>query len=189
MATYTNLPEPDYTAILPGDTRLTWLNRTEPNYSWLSHPDTGEPVGVDPTDTDPYEGHIFLLISEAEFQLYKARLDIGLPPMWPGVEHVTFGEPVALTTRQTLVGPMHGITLAITAVDPKTMFYTYDTSRAYRHIGALAFVSDVGDVEQFQPLAFEQAIYGCRAMSVAAACQIMCASGLTGTATPWLRTS
>ena len=177
---------PDWSLLRAGDTVLSFLQRNQPGY-W---------TGTGPTMIAG-DGSI------AWHNLYGAptgawwrsgfQLPIQLPalspPVWPGLDSVTLGTPVALAHGLTITEPMHGVVVAISAVDPKQMYYTYDDIRAYRHIGALAFVDDNGDAEGWQSLGFVSAVYCCRSMAQAAAVKIMSANGTVGTVTPWTRTA
>jgi hypothetical protein len=115
--------------------------------------------------------------------------DAGTPgaPVWPGIAGVTIGPQWPLSTGLTLAGPMDGVVIQITAVAPKFNghFYTYDDVRAYRNIGALAFVSDRGDVETYQALSFQNAIYTPRTMTRASAVKLMCPAGTAGSIRAW----
>lgn len=110
-------------------------------------------------------------------------------PAWPGLALVTLGESVPLAAGLTITTPMHGVLVEVTGAAAKQMFYTYDDARAYRHIGALAFATDRGDLENWQALGFTSAIYCPRLMSEAGAVKVMSAPGTVGTVTPWLRSS
>lgn len=107
------------------------------------------------------------------------------PPVWPGLAHVTMGAPVALGSSLVIPGPMHGIRVEITGTDPGTGFYDYDVDRCWRNIGAVSFVSDVGDHEHWQPLGFSRCVYVPQTMTYAASCKLHLGRGPVGTITPW----
>jgi hypothetical protein len=111
----------------------------------------------------------------------------GGPPVWPGLDNVALGTPVDLATGLTINEPMDGVLVSITGVDQYKTWYTYDTRRAYRHIGALAFLADNGAVEQYQVVAFTSGVYTPLHLERAAGVVIRTAAGTTGTATPWSR--
>lgn len=107
------------------------------------------------------------------------------PPIWPGVAHVTMGAPQDLQGSLVVPGPMHGVCVDITSTDPGTAYFDYDVVRCWRNVGALSFVSDRGDHEQFQPLGFQRGIYVPKTMTYAASCKLHLGRGPKGTITPW----
>lgn len=185
-AAWYNSPTPNYGDIQPGDTVLSWLQRTETTRGdWELDPDTGLAITYAYFDG---EGSLYRTVCDLR-SLPTSATVAGGAPVWPGLDSVTLGTPVAIAAGLTITEPMHGVIVAITAVAAKQMYYTYDDLRAYRHIGALAFLDDNGDAEGWQSLGFVSAVYCCRSMSVAAAVKIMSANGTVGTVTPWLRSS
>jgi hypothetical protein len=84
---------------------------------------------------------------------------------------------------------MDGVTVEVTSVDSNTLYYTYGGTKAYRHIGGIAFYNDVGHVEQWQALGFESAIYTPKTMARAAGFRLFTGRGAAGTITPWTITA
>lgn len=107
------------------------------------------------------------------------------PPVWPGAAHVVYGAAQDLNAGLVVPGPMHGVRIHITSVDPGTGFYDYDVDRCYRNIGAVSFVSDVGDHEHWQPLGFTSCVYVPKTMTQAASAKLHLGHGPQGTITPW----
>jgi hypothetical protein len=128
---------------------------------------------------------VWCTFTVSDFAKLKARAGA---PVWPGLANVTLGTPVAIDRGVTITEPMDGVLIAITSVDPKQMFYTYDDVKAYRHTGALAFFSDNGDLEPWQQLGFTSAVYCPRQLSRAAGVKLMSPALTVGTITPWVVT-
>lgn len=106
-------------------------------------------------------------------------------PVWPGADGVTLGTPVALSAQLSIETAMDGCIIAITGVDPGTAKYTYGGVPAYRNVGALCFMTDQGDLEEWQLLGREAAIYTPNRMARAGGLRLFSSHGLTGTVTPW----
>lgn len=107
------------------------------------------------------------------------------PPVWPGLAHVTMGAPQDIQGSLVVAGPMHGVCVNITSTDPGTAFFDYDVTRCWRNVGALAFATDRGDHEAFQPLGFQSAVYVPKTMAEAGSCKLHLGRGPRGTITPW----
>jgi len=184
---------PDLYPPLEGETLMAYLVRTRPQYEWDDADGTSEPVAEVLSSVNgvnvSYRVRPRLLSAEWSAYVsitYPPPVVVGgLPPVWPGLEGVQLGEPVALAPEMTVAEDMCGVLIAITAVPSKTLWFTYDDHKAYRHTGALAFYSDNGDLEPFQALSFDQAIYTCRTMEMAAGVKVMVPQGTEGTLTPW----
>jgi len=176
---------PDFTQLRAGDTVLSFMQRTQPAYSWTG---TG-PSGVAGTGIawkNLYGGNTGVWWRTG-FTL-PVSLPGQLAPVWPGIDYVTLGAPVALSADLELAGPMDGLLIAITT--PPTglgKFIIGDRTWWYR-LGQIAFVSDNGEVEPWQYLAWDQSVYCPRQMNQAASALIRCMAGAAGTATPWVVT-
>jgi hypothetical protein len=154
------LPTPDFTDILPDDTRMSWLQRTDLAHYWRAHSVTGEPIGTALPGDPESDGYYWLRISESQFQLYKARLQRGLwRPVWPGLDAVVLGTPVALADGLTVVGPLHGVLVDCTTPPPGASEWILGSQSAYYRWGEVAFVTDNGEAEAFQWLAFGLGVY------------------------------
>jgi hypothetical protein len=183
------VPAFDPTDILSTEDALTCLTRQNPGWTvtWsfapdgyvrLEFPGTAEIQKWQTT----FDQTGFAAIKSQLFPLASA----GVPPMWPGLANVTLGTPVAIAPQMTVSGPMDGVIVTITSVSVSKPSIPYDTELAYKFIGALAFVSDNGDVETFQALAFTHALYCPERMTRAASVVVKADPSLTGTVTPWV---
>jgi hypothetical protein len=188
------MTKPDWDDILITDTMLDWLNRTDTDRTWYQDEESNLPYArLGAPETDEYNFYLRPMFSQLQFIAYQiARWQVSnppkLPPVWPGLGEVTLSTPVALAPGVTIEEAMDGVLVHITAVDPKQMYFTYDDVKAYRHIGALAFFSDEGDLEMWQTLGFVDAVYTPRSMQHAAGVKLMTPGGTEGTVTPWVIT-
>jgi len=107
------------------------------------------------------------------------------PPVWPGLAGVTLLTPVAIDVGVTITEAMDGALVSITAAPAKQGFFTFDDTLSYRNIGALAFVTDDGELEFPQLLGFTTAVYCPRTMEHAAGLKLRAIGGVTGTITPF----
>ena len=207
-------PIPDYSNIAVDDTRLSWLQRTDPDAGWLPQYGTGEPYYL--FYTDPFDNQWFVqpAFTEATFQQWRdiatgtalaaVKADtqailaefpivvpppvvtLNAPPVWPGIDNVTLGDPVDLAPGLTITEAMDGVDVSITGTEPNySYWFTYDDLRAYRSVGALVFLDDQGHAEAYQALNFASAVYCPRTMKRAWAVKLFSSHGLTGTVTPW----
>jgi hypothetical protein len=110
-------------------------------------------------------------------------------PVWPGAAGATMSDPITLAQQLNVTAAMDGVTVEVTSVDSNTLYYTYGGTKAYRHIGGIAFYNDVGHVEQWQALGFESAIYTPKTMARAAGFRLFTGRGAAGTITPWTITA
>lgn len=185
--TLTSKPAPDWSDIRADDTRLTWLQRTELNNTWSEDVTTGA-VFCHPTGYGgQFEYH--LGYSEAEFTALKntlLNLNSGSgSALWPGIDNVTLGTPVALAEGVTIAEAMDGVLIAMSVIPPKTGSYTFDTQESYLHMGGVAFYSDNGDYEQAQSFSFVNHIIMPKAIAHPAGCVLRCKGNTVGTATPF----
>jgi len=194
--------DPDLSLVEEGDTVLSFLQRTQPSFDWETlgghHYWDGGTVGVE-LDSGGNVCWVICTLRDLDLVTQQsgtiitgegfAAIAVGVPPVWPGEDNVTLGEPVALTTGLTLSGTMDGVLIDITAVDQYKTWYMYHNRKAYRHIGSLAFIADNGAVEQYQVIAFASGVYTPLHMEHAAGVVIRTAAGTTGTATPWARST
>lgn len=132
-------------------------------------------------------------ITESQFPALKESLVasgvVHVPPIFPGDAFVTLGATVALEGTTAVDGPMDGVLVAITAVPSKLGAFFFDGVPSYRNIGAIAFVGDADHVEFPQSLGFENAVYCPKSLDSAAKVLVRAVGGVTGTITPWIRTT
>lgn len=186
-------PDVDWSLWDGVETVADLLNRVDPTTGWAM---------ADGLHGDPYTAERDLFSSgEAYAKLRCAVLPWQLPglsgvvpgtlrraygpPIWPGVEHVLLGEPVALDVLLTLEGPFDGVVVEITEVPPRYGSYPYGDTECYQHVGAIAFRADNGAVEQYQPLGWASGILVPKSMSTAAGAVLRVPGGVVGTVTPW----
>lgn len=113
--------------------------------------------------------------------------DILVPPIWPGEPNVEMGTPIAIESNESVIGPMHGVVVEITGCQPGTRYFDYDGIKSYGHLGALAFCTDRGDLEPFQPMGYEAGVYVPKTMAVALKCRLYRSRLVRGWITPWTR--
>jgi hypothetical protein len=184
-----DLPVFDPTDILSTEDLKTCLIRQNPTFTvdWTYAPQgTCYLVGSFGADQEDW----VTTIDGTYFNLIKAQLfpttSINAPPVWPGLAGVTLGSPTALSSSLTVSGPMDGVLIDITSVSTNKPALAYGGETAYKFIGALAFVSDNGDVEQFQSLGFQTAIYCPLFLKSADAVVLRVDPSVAGTITPWV---
>jgi hypothetical protein len=184
-------PTPDWTDIRPDDTVCSWLNRTDhhppgtwhyddsSNTCWMTHHISGESDYV-----------IRCLLTDGQLQEIAGRGAAAalVPPVWPGLDKVTLGTPVALSDDVTIPGPLDGVLVTITTPPGGLGKFEMGGRTAWYRAGQIAFVSDNGQVEGWQYLTWDQALYTPRAMSRAGAAILRALAGAQGIATPWLVT-
>jgi len=186
------MTQPNWSDMLAGESMLDWLNRTDTDRTWFLDPSNGTPIArLGPAETTEYDFWLRPNFTQQQYEAERNRATDTertplVPPVWPGADNVTLGTPVALAPGVTIEEGMDGVIVHITAVDPKQMFFTYDDVKAYRHIGALAFFSDEGDLEMWQTLGFVDAVYTPRSLEHAAGVKLMTPGGTEGTVTPWV---
>lgn len=179
-------PTPDYSDILPSDSVLSWLTRTE-----LS----GRTWELDEASGYVYSGttlgnetlfRIWCDLTNAELQhLAGSSASASGTPIWPGIDLVTLGTPVEVTETGVVDGPMDGVLVAISAVENGTGHMAVSTFQNYKWAGWLAFVNDDGEAEQFQYLNFDSAYYVPKTMRRASSMLIYLGKAATVTVTPW----
>ncbi len=162
-----------------------WVRRAYPGYGWFDLTIDGAVVQA---YQDQNVDHVKWCqdITQAEFEALKAQNDgLFIPVIWPGDTFVTFGTPVALDTLVVIPVACEGVILEVTAVPPGQAFYGFGDQPSYRFIGALAFGSLEGYMEQAQNFGFATAVFVPKTMAIAGVIQVRAAPGVTGTITPW----
>lgn len=111
------------------------------------------------------------------------------PPVYHGEAQTDYGTSVELGAGGTITEAMDGVAVEISATDADHRHaYSYDGVKAYRNIGALAFVDDVGRLEAYQQLSFERAIYTPKSLAHAAGVKWFTTHGPIGTIQAWSTT-
>jgi len=112
------------------------------------------------------------------------------PPVWPGSAGATMGTSVALGAGGTITEAMDGVAVEIESTDADHRHaYSYAGVKAYRNIGALAFMDDEGRLEPYQALSFERAIYTPKCLAHAAGVKWFTGHGPVGTIQAWITTA
>lgn len=177
-------PTPDWSAILPADTRLSWLTRTDTSgLTWSQGATDGFPSGFDNTPPFPVPTW-FLLLTEADFDALKAAVSTAAP-IWPGLAGVTLGTPVALADGLVVTGPMAGVIVELSSVPPGGGHWSLGGMGVYYNWGQLAFKTDAGDLEAFQWLGPAFGVYLPKQMLVATSAHFRVTRAPTGTVTPF----
>lgn len=181
----------DITGILPDDTVLSWLTRTDTSgRTWEVDPVTGM-VRSGTNLGQEYHTYIYCLLTDADLQAIRAgygnsAVEVGnVPPVWPGLANVTLGTPVALDAQLELTGPLDGVLVNITSPPPKLGSFDVGGVTYYYRVGSISFVTDNGEAEPSQYLGFENAIYTPRCMKQAASAILRVLGAAGGTATPF----
>lgn len=179
----------DLALVGPTDTLLTFLETCNPGATCFWSPSEGLQVQVN-GDSGDGTAHFLTTWNDASFQQLKANFlalaATPAPPVWPGIDLVTLGSDTAIASQQTVTGPMDGVIVLISDVTVNKPNLQYDTFNAWKFIGSLAFVSDNGDVEEFQLLGFNDALYCPKSMSRAASVVVRADPSVVGTITPWV---
>lgn len=175
-------PLPDWSAILATDTRLSWLTRTEPRFTWAEDPTTHIITGYRTAGTGTVT--FTFDMSEAEFDTLVGVVGKAAP-VWPGLASVTLGTPVALSENLTVAGPLDGLLISVTTPPSGLGRFVVGGHTWWFRAGHVAFVSDNGDVEAWQYLTWDQALYVPKTMAHAASALVRVLAGAGGLATPW----
>jgi hypothetical protein len=109
-------------------------------------------------------------------------------PVWPGTDLVTTGDTYDIIPLLVITEPCDGVILHIEDVTTSKPEIPYGDQPAWRYLGALAFVNDIGKVEPWQPLAFADALYTVRSMKRASGVVLRADPSIVGTITPWVVT-
>jgi hypothetical protein len=176
-------PTGDWLDISADDTRLTWLTRTEPSYAWTLDQYSGM------VQAESYQGGTSrFTLTEPQFKAVRDQLAGATPnhpPTWPGVADVTLGITVPCAESTVLELPMDGLLILITSYPATRSRWGAPPYLSVYHTGRLAFVTDNGDVEEFQYMGWTNAIYTPRSMKRAAGVVIFLEPNVEAAATPW----
>lgn len=178
-------PEPDWDDIRPADELMDWLQRTAPDFSWSMDGMAAHVIGYLSSLDETTAPHFTARLTPAEWKRQFGGRS-GLAPIWPGAGGAVDGDPVVVTAPQLVVGPMHGIHVTIDSVRSGTGQDVVGAHSNYKWAGWVAFITDVGEVEQFQYLNFDAADYSPKSMAQASSVLIMLKQASQVTVTPWL---
>jgi len=189
------VPALDFSSVFEGDTLLTYLNREVSDYTWTNAGPWGEstPAGAYAALSGEYAGRYWRCnLTTAQLHLLAGQLGgAGAPnaPVWPGVDNVEFGDPVAVVDAATIPGPLHGVVFEMTVAPSKLTNREIEGYTSYWRLGMITFVDDNGSVETFQYLQWEQGVYCPRQMQSAASAIIQLEGGAEASVTPWTRST
>jgi hypothetical protein len=107
------------------------------------------------------------------------------PPVWPGLDKVTFFSTLPFYNGYTIAEPMDGLTIEIDVVPPTMGHYSFAAVLSYIHAGMVTFADDNGQYERAQPFTFEQHVIVPHSMARAYRAIIKCHPALTGTVRTW----
>jgi hypothetical protein len=176
-------PTPDWDDIQPGDTLLSWLERTCPNFTWdvdaRGDYVRGYHTGLAEDLVAHYTSRLTMYEWAREFVLPR------FPPVWPGEAYITRGASIPLAQGVVIVQPMDGAELYITATDRLIPFMSMDTFKSYRSLGRYAFMNDAGDLEQWSGIPADVCQLLPRQMAHAAGLYLSFYTGVTGIVTPF----
>lgn len=188
---------PDWTQALATDTAYTFLARTQAGYGWSL---TG-PGGYDDGHTawkdigNPPISHTWIKSNFTELDMMQLSSlvpppppQLPPPPVYPGAGGITLGTPVALDEDTTIPGPMHGVNIAITTPPHGLGKFSMGGRTWWYRLGQIAFVDDAGNVEPWQYISWDLALYTPSRMTEADHAIVRLLGGAEGTGTPWTRT-
>lgn len=188
--THPPIPTPDWTAILDTDTMLTWLQRTDTSgLTWLADVDTGQPIAVIHDTNDVGVGLIAPTMTDAEFNAVKpsAVSPTGRPvaPVWPGLDKVTLGQPIALSNGLVINSPLDGLIFAITRDSAGGGRWQFGEVSSWNNVGAVMFETDNGDFERAITIGVDTQVVVPLTMVRAAGAVVRFTNPFSGTVTPW----
>lgn len=177
----------DPSTILSTDATLPdWLDRAYPG-----HGSTYAFGGYPQQAQTPSQWVWTFYMGDVEFAEYKAAkfgasaVITNVPPVWPGAANITSAGMQDITASTEWDGPCDGVIIGLFSVPANLPHYTYGTTTAYGHLGAIAFVDDNGQAEAFQPIQFNDQVICPKTMVRASAVVWRVTPGLTGGITPW----
>lgn len=181
----TDIPYLDTRDILPTETLLEWAQRLDGTHTWLEDNTTGTVYCAAGSGGSTF--YWVINISPAEFERLKAASGVAtnVAPVWPGIDGVTLGTPVAITGVHDIIAPMDGVIITITTPPTRLGQRLLGTEPYDYGIGELAFDDGDGNVEMWQYMGFRTMILTPKSMATAGGCHLRLLGGAEGTLTPW----
>lgn len=177
-------PTPDWTAILPSDTRLSWLQRTDTG--GLTWEDVGDGTPHGYRNSGPFPvADWYLMLTEAQFDALKGAQAVAAP-IWPGAANVTLGTPVNLTASGVVTAVMDGILLTVNAVRPGTGDWLIGGVVDYKFGGYVVFISAEGHADPTQWIGPSDTVFVPKAMHQAGSVLVIFQRATDVTVTPWV---
>jgi hypothetical protein len=180
-----NRPETPWADVLPSDTRMSWLARNNPEFTWGYATDSTTVVG---NSTDPLcsNNRWAFDLTEAEFQSIANIGPRAGMPIWPGIANVTLGTPIALAAHIHSYEPCHGVILNITTWPEAYSRYDWGDTDQYPRAGYISFTNDDGDQTAVLSLTFPWETIMCPLMVKAMGFYVRTRPAVVGTITPFL---
>jgi len=188
---------PDWSSVLAGDTPYAFLARTQPAYTWTNV----NPAGIVSAEVawkqigggDHRQEWVRSRFTSMDLASLASMVpppppQLPPPPVYPGAGGITLGTPVALDEDTTIPGPMHGVNIAITTPPHGLGKFSMGGRTWWYRLGQIAFVDDAGNVEPWQYISWDLALYTPSRMTEADHAIVRLLGGAEGTGTPWART-
>jgi hypothetical protein len=188
---HTPPPDPDFSLVVAGDSVLSFLQRTQPTWTWNAYgPSAYQASGAAFAPLFPGCGWASWVPNFTQAEMYTLAGLLGGSssgaPLWPGLANVTLGEPLALADGLVVPGPMSGLLFDFTTVPPGIDRYRFSDRTSYVHVGNVTFESDNGYCESAVPYSFAKHIVTPQAIAQPSAAIVRLGKQVTGTVTPWL---
>lgn len=188
-------PVPDWSLWQDGDTPVSFLLRTQPDFGWDDHGPfelTSTMVAWAPapgtTGWTWYRSNWTsppINATTTEVLIPSVGVEVTAAPLWPGLANVTLGTPVALVDNLTINETMDGVIIAVTTPPSATGRFRLGGHYFDYGSGRIAFGNDAGDLETWQYLGFRAAIFTPKTMQHASSVHLQVLAGAEGTVTPW----
>jgi hypothetical protein len=183
----TDYPSPDWGDLRDGDTRRTWLMRTDAANNWSAPELAGEPWAIAHYTGQNPSASWRCQFSEAQFQSWVAGRYLALhhAPVWPGLENVDLSTPVELAQGTFVDELCDGLLLAISSTERLIPFMTAGSYKLYRNLGRVTFLSDAPSAETWQGIPADVCVLVPKGLAHATGALLSFYTGVTGTVTPW----
>lgn len=174
-------PRPDFTDILPGESVVDWLNRTDANHwTWEYDDRSGLAVSYDAPSGENWYAMRCMLRS-----LTTAPTGALGAPIWPGQAGVTDGEPTVLTETGIVTAPMDGIKLTVDSGPGGAGQWGVGDFRSYYRAGYVVFLDADGHADTTQFVGPDDNIFAPKGMTTAASVVVGLNKATQITVTPW----
>lgn len=186
------MTQPNWLDMVPGESLLDWLNRTDTDRVWEQDEASGViSAHLGPIGSQERGFTLRPMFTELEWEKQRDRVLL-IPsdkplvaPVWPGADLVTLGEPWSLVNDLEIESPMHGVLVSVTTPPTRTGLRSIGGRPMDYGVGELAFRTDNGEAEPWQYMGFRDAIYTPKTMAIAGGVLFRVLGGAGGTVTPW----
>lgn len=181
-------PDPvDFTKVQLGDTVLTFLLRTQPEFAWQAQPffppyGQGRIWAADPLGTSFCWFICMLTDDELHLLAGGSTQPAG---RWPGLAGVTLGTPVAVTSSQVVTAAMDGFLMDVVGLPPGQGHQYAGSVTRYPYIGWASFLDGDGYTDVLQRLELDKAVVMPHNLVRCAAVAVNAKPGLSITVTPF----